>query len=88
MLQVQWERARAFQVATLKSSPFWLVCWSWKLLNPHSLMSFLLCLVFFDCAGRAFLWARYLGYIPIVVLGVFSELYMQSAMWGSIEGQQ
>ncbi len=80
-----WEQARHFQVGTFKSSPFWIICWSWKLLNPHSLMSVLLCFVFFDCAGRVFVWLRYLGYLPIVSLGVFSEVYMQNAAtWHSL----
>lgn len=78
------EKAREFQVATLKSSPFWIICWTWKLLNPHSLMSLLLSFVFFDVAGPLFHWLRYIGYLPIVLLGVFSEAYMQTVMWHSI----
>ncbi len=78
------EQARDFQVSTLKSSPFWIISWSWKMLNPHSLTSVLLCFVFFDCAGGVFAWLRYLGYLPIAALGLFSEVYMQTIMWHSL----
>ena len=73
-----------FQVSTLKSSPFWIISWSWKILNPHSQMSFLLCFVFFDRAGRVFLWLRYLGFIPLAALVACSEVHMQTVLWHTV----
>lgn len=75
--------AMDYQVGVFKSSPFWIICWSWKLLNPHSMMSFLLCFVFLDIAGLVFAKIRYLGFVPLFALVVSSELMMQTIRWRS-----
>lgn len=65
------------QVADMKSTPFWIISWSWKLFNPHAQMSILLAFVFFDVAGKSFFWLRYLGFLPLATLVLSSETYMQ-----------
>ncbi len=75
--------AKDFQVTALKSSPLWIICWSWKLINPHAQMSLLLCFVFFDCAGSVFLWIRYLGFLPVMAVAAMSEVHMQTILWNS-----
>ncbi len=75
--------AKDFQVAALKSTPLWIICWSWKLINPHAQMSLLLCFIFFDCAGSVFLWIRYLGFLPVMAVAAVSEVHMQTVLWNS-----
>ena len=69
------------QIGVFKSSPFWIISWSWKILNPHSMMSFCLCFVFLDLAVPVFTKIRFLGFVPLFALIVSSELLMQTIIW-------
>ncbi len=55
--------------------------WSWRLLNPHALMSVLLVSIFFDKEIDLFLWLQYLGFVPLLGLVATSEVHLQATEW-------
>ena len=60
---------------------FRIIVWSWRLLNPHALMSVLLVSIFFDKAVELFVWIQYLGFLPLLGLIVTSEVHLQATSW-------
>lgn len=73
--------AQELQTDTLRSAAFWIIAWSWRLLNPHALMSILLAAIFFDRAIDVFSWLQYLGFLPLFGLMVSSEVHLQTTVW-------
>jgi hypothetical protein len=70
-----------FQTETLQSAPFWIIVWSWRLLNPHAQMSFLLGAIFFDKTLEVFTWMQYLQFVPLAALIFTSEVHLQATSW-------
>ena len=70
-----------FQTETLQSAPFWIIVWSWRLLNPHAQMSFLLGAIFFDKTLEVFSWIQFLQFVPLAALIFSSEVHLQATAW-------
>lgn len=73
--------AEQFQLDTLRSATFWIIAWSWRLLNPHAIMSVLLVSLFFDKGIEMLHWFQCLGFLPLVVLIFTSEVHLQATTW-------
>jgi len=73
--------AEDFQLDTLRSATFWIIAWSWRLLNPHAIMSVLLASLFFDKGVETFIWCQFLGFLPLLVLIFTSEVHLQATAW-------
>ena len=70
-----------FQTDTLQSAPFWIIVWSWRLLNPHAQMSFLLGAIFFDKTLEVFSRMQYLQFVPLLALIFTTEVHLQATCW-------
>jgi len=73
--------AESFQLETMRSAAFWIIVWSWRLLNPHAIMSVLLVSIFFDREVELFLWLQWLGFLPLLGLIFTSEVHLQATGW-------
>ena len=70
-----------FQTDTFQSAPFWIIVWSWRLLNPHAQMSFLLGAIFFDKTLEVFSRMQYLQFVPLLALIFTTEVHLQATGW-------
>ena len=66
------------QTQTMQSASFWIIVWSWKLLNPHALMATLQYSIFFDQYLSVISWIQYIAFAPMVVLVTMSEMHLQA----------
>lgn len=66
------------QISTMQSASFWMIIWSWKLLNPHALMSTLQYSIFFDQYLSVISWIQYIAFAPMFVLVFMSEMHLQA----------
>jgi len=73
--------AEKFQLDTLRSATFWIIAWSWRLINPHAIMSILLITIFFDKLMETLHWVHCLGFLPLFVLIIMSEIHLQATAW-------
>jgi hypothetical protein len=66
------------QTNTMQSASFWMIIWSWKLLNPHALMATLQYSIFFDQYLSVISWIQYIAFSPMFVLVFMSEMHLQA----------
>ena len=66
------------QISIMQSSSFWMIVWSWKVLNQHALMSILQYSIFFDQHVSVIRWIQYIAFAPILVVVVISEMHLQA----------
>jgi len=66
------------QTNTMQSASFWMIVWSWKLLNPHALMATLQYSIFFDQYLSVISWIQYIAFSPMFVLVFMSEMHLQA----------
>lgn len=70
-----------FQTKETQSATFWIVSWSWKILNPHALMNFYLYSIFLDFGIPVLIHLHLIGFIPLLILAFTSEIHLQTIMW-------
>lgn len=63
---------------TMQSASFWMIIWSWKLLDPHALLATLQYSIFFDQHFSVISWIQYIAFAPMLVLVIMSELHLQA----------
>ena len=63
---------------TIQSASFWMIIWSWKLLDPHALLATLQYSIFFDQHNSVISWIQYIAFAPLLVLVVMSEMHLQA----------
>ena len=54
---------------SIKSSTMWMIVYFWRLLNPHTLMQFILLSVLYNRTHDYLTSVQFLGFLPITVLG-------------------
>lgn len=63
---------------TIQSASFWMIIWSWKLLDPHALLATLQYSIFFDQHNSVISWIQYIAFAPMLVLVLMSEMHLQA----------
>ena len=70
-----------FQISVLQSTSFWIIAWTWKLLNPNATLSIYLYTIFFDFGVPFMVFFQYLAFVPLLGLAFISECHTKSIEW-------
>ena len=64
----------------LKSSPMWMVCYFWRLVNPQNLTQLQLLAILYGKEADLLLSIQLLGFLPPVIVGLCSYVHLQLAV--------
>jgi len=63
----------------LRSSPMWMVCYFWRLVNPQNITQLQLLAILYDREVDLLLSVQLLGFLPPIIVGVGSYMHLQIA---------
>eukprot|EP00092_Neocalanus_flemingeri_P034761 GFUD01037829.1.p1 GENE.GFUD01037829.1~~GFUD01037829.1.p1 ORF type:complete len:361 (-),score=72.17 GFUD01037829.1:68-1150(-) len=64
----------------LKSSPMWMVCYFWRLVNPQNITQIQLLAILYGKEADLLLSTQLLGFLPPVIVGMGSYMHLQYAV--------
>merc|ERR1719430_1999013 len=65
----------------LKSSPMWMVCYFWRLVNPQNITQLQLLAILYGKEAELILSVQLLGFLPPLIVGMGSYMHLKYAIY-------